>query len=128
MGPLSTAFDMIVFILMWFGFNLRSNNIALFQTIWFTYSIVSNLLGMHIIRTNKKPFFDSHASKPVYISSISISALAIFVPYTILGKSIGLVPIGFKYIVVFMIIVPLLYCLIAQIVKKWYIKKYEEWL
>lgn len=128
MGPLSTAFDMIVFALMWFGFNLRSNNIALFQTIWFTYSIVSNLLGMHIIRTNKRPFIDSHASKSVYISSISISILAIFVPYTILGKAIGLVPIGFKYIVVFMIIVPVLYCLIAQRVKKWYIKKYEEWL
>ena len=128
MGPLSTAFDMIVFALMWFGFNLRGNNIALFQTIWFTYSIVSNLLGMHIIRTNKRPFFDSHASKSVYISSISISILAIFVPYTILGKAIGLVPIGFKYIVVFMIIVPVLYCLIAQRVKKWYIKKYEEWL
>lgn len=128
MGPLSTAFDMIVFALMWFGFNLRSNNIALFQTIWFTYSIVSNLLGMHIIRTNKRPFIDSHASKSVYISSISISILAIFVPYTILGKAIGLAPIGFKYIVVFMIIVPVLYCLIAQRVKKWYIKKYEEWL
>lgn len=128
MGPLSTAFDMIVFALMWFGFNLRSNNIALFQTIWFTYSIVSNLLGMHIIRTNKRPFMDSHASKSVYISSISISVLAIFVPYTILGKAIGLVPIGFKYVIVFMIIVPVLYCLIAQRVKKWYIKKYEEWL
>lgn len=128
MGPLSTVFDMIVFALMWFGFNLRSNNIALFQTIWFTYSIVSNLLGMHIIRTNKRPFIDSHASRSVYISSISISILAIFVPYTILGKAIGLVPIGAKYIVVFMIIVPVLYCLIAQRVKKWYIKKYEEWL
>ena len=128
MGPLSTVFDMIVFALMWFGFNLRSNNIALFQTIWFTYSIVSNLLGMHIIRTNKRPFIDSRASRSVYISSISISILAIFVPYTILGKAIGLVPIGTKYIVVFMIIVPVLYCLIAQKVKKWYIKKYEEWL
>lgn len=128
MGPLSSAFDMLVFALMWFGFNLRSHNIPLFQTIWFTYSIISNLLGMHIIRTNKKPFIESHASKAVYISSISISILAIFVPYTILGKAIGLTPIGFKYIVVFMILVPLLYCLIAQRVKKWYIKKYGEWL
>ena len=128
MGPLSSMFDMIVFAVMWFGFNLRSHNVALFQTIWFTYSIISNLLGMHIIRTDKRPFIDSHASKSVYISSISISILAIFVPYTILGKTIGLVPIGFKYIVVFMIIVPVLYCLIAQRVKKWYIKKYGEWL
>lgn len=128
MGPLSTAFDMIVFALMWFGFNLKSQNIALFQTIWFTYSIISNLFGMHIIRTNKRPFIDSHASKSVYISSITISILAIFVPYTILGKSIGLVPIGIKYIIIFMLLIPMLYCLMAQRVKKWYIKKYKEWL
>ena len=128
MGPLSSAFDLLVFALMWFGFNLRSDNISLFQTIWFTYTIVSNLVGMHIIRTNKKPIIESHASKPVYISTIAISIFAIFFPYTIIGKYIGLVPIGLGYIFVFMIVVPLLYCIMAQIVKKLYIKKYGEWL
>lgn len=128
MGPLSTMFDMIVFLVMWFEFNLRSNSIALFQTIWFTYSIISNLVGMHIIRTNKKPIVQSHASKAVYISSISISIFAILIPYTILGKAIGLVPIGFKYILVFMLAIPALYCVVAQVVKKRYIKKYGEWL
>lgn len=128
MGPLSSAFDIFVFALMWFGFNLRANNIPLFQTIWFTYSIVSNLIGMHVIRTNKKPFLESHASKPVYISSIAISLVAIFVPYTILGKAIGLVPIGAKYIVIFIMLIPLLYCFVAQIIKKVYILEHEEWL
>ena len=128
MGPLSSAFDMLVFAIMWFGFKLRTDNIALFQTIWFTYSIVSNLVGMHIIRTNKRPFIDSHASKAVYISSISIIILALFVPYTILGKAINLVPISINYVLVFMIIIPLLYCIAAQFVKKKYIKKYGEWL
>ena len=128
MGPLSSAFDILVFTIMWFGFKLRTNNVALFQTIWFTYSIVSNLIGMHIIRTNKRPFIDSHASIPVYISSISIMLLALLVPYTILGKAINLVPIGINYIIVFMILIPLLYCIAAQFVKKRYIKKYGEWL
>ena len=128
MGPLSTMFDMIVFLVMWFEFNLRSNSIALFQTIWFTYSIIYNLVGMHIIRTNKNPIIQSHASKAVYISSISISIFAILIPYTILGKAIGLVPIGFKYILVFMLAIPALYCVVAQLVKKRYIKKYGEWL
>ena len=128
MGPLSSAFDMLVFAIMWFGFKLRTDNIALFQTIWFTYSIVSNLVGMHIIRTNKRPFIDSHASLPVYISSISIIFIALLVPYTILGKAINLVPIGINYIIVFMIFIPLLYCVAAQFVKKKYIKKYGEWL
>lgn len=128
MGPLSSAFDILVFVIMWFGFKLRTNNIALFQTIWFTYSIVSNLIGMHIIRTNKRPFIDSHASKAVYISTISIIIIALLVPYTILGKAINLVPISINYIIVFMIIIPFLYCIAAQFVKRKYIKKYGEWL
>ena len=128
MGPLSSAFDIIVFAIMWFGFKLRMDNVALFQTIWFTYSIVSNLAGMHIIRTNKRPFIDSHASIPVYISSISIIIIALLVPYTILGKAINLVPISLNYILVFMVLIPLLYCIVAQFVKRKYIKKYGEWL
>ncbi len=128
MGPLSSAFDIIVFAIMWFGFNLRMDNVALFQTIWFTYSIVSNLVGMHIIRTNKRPFIDSHASLPVYISTISIIILALLLPYTILGKAINLVPISLNYILVFMVLIPLLYCIVAQFVKRKYIKKYGEWL
>ena len=128
MGPLSSAFDILVFVIMWFGFKLRINNVALFQTIWFTYSIISNLAGMHIIRTNKRPFVDSHASKPVYISSISIIFFALLLPYTILGKAIKLVPIGLNYIIVFMVIIPVLYCFVAQFIKKKYIKKYGEWL
>ena len=128
MGPLSSAFDILVFVIMWFVFKLRTDNIALFQTIWFTYSIVSNLVGMHIIRTNKRPFIDSHASLPVYISSISIIIIALLVPYTILGKAINLVPIGMNYLIVFMIFIPLLYCVAAQFIKRIYIKKYEEWL
>ena len=51
MGPLSSAFDMIVFASLWFVFKVR--DVSTFQTIWFSYSIVSNLLGMHIIRTAK---------------------------------------------------------------------------
>ncbi len=128
MGPLSSAFDILVFAIMWFVFKLRTENAALFQTIWFTYSIVSNLAGMHIIRTNKRPFIDSHASLPVYISSISIIIIALLVPYTILGKAINLVPISLNYILVFMVAIPLLYCIVAQFVKRKYIKKYGEWL
>ena len=83
---------------------------------------------MHIIRTNKTPFIQSHASKAVYISSISISVLAIFLPYTILGEAIGLVPMNLTYILTFMVAIPLLYCIVAQIIKKCYIKRYKEWL
>ena len=128
MGPLSSIFDILVFVIMWFGFHFRANNVALFQTIWFTYSIVSNLVGMHIIRTNKRPIFESNAAKAVYASSALIIAISILLPYTFIGKSIGLVPIGGLYLLVFMVGIPLLYCIAAQGVKRWYIKRNGEWL
>lgn len=125
MGPLSSAFDLIVFASLWFVFHLRE--VALFQTVWFTYSIVSNLLGMHIIRTAKIPFIQSNANKMVYLSSILLSIAGIVVPFTWLGKAIGLVPIPFAYMSI-IIGVPILYCVVAIFAKKVYIKKYGEWI
>lgn len=125
MGPLSSCFDLIVFVAMWFIFSVR--DVATFQTIWFSYSIVSNLVGMHIIRTAKIPFVQSNAHKMVYFSSILLSIVGIVVPYTILGNVIGLVPLELKYLSI-IIIVPILYCFVALIAKKIYIKKYGEWI
>lgn len=125
MGPISSAFDLIVFASLWFVFTVR--DVAQFQTIWFTYSIVSNLVGMHIIRTEKIPFVQSNANKAVYISSILIIITGILVPFTILGSAIGLVPISMKYILM-IFIVTFLYCIVASFAKKIYIKKYKEWI
>ena len=125
MGPLSSCFDIIVFISLWFIFGVREA--ALFQTIWFSYGVVSNLIGMHVIRTAKAPFIKSHASPIVYFSSILLSIIAIIVPFTWLGSLIGLVAIPFKYLSV-IIGVPILYCFVAIIAKKIYIKKYGEWI
>ena len=125
MGPLSSAFDMMVFASLWFIFGLREA--AVFQTVWFSYSIVSNLMGMHIIRTAKLPFVQSNANKAVYISSILLSIIGILVPYTILGKAIGLVPVTLNYLNV-ILGVSALYCVVAIFAKKIYIKKYKSWI
>lgn len=125
MGPLSSCFDLIVFASLWFVFGVREA--AIFQTIWFSYGIVSNLIGMHIIRTAKVPFVQSNASKMVYASSILLSIIAIIVPFTVIGKFIGLVAIPLEYLSI-IIGVPILYCIIAMFAKKVYIKKYGEWI
>ena len=125
MGPISSLFDFVVFILVWFLFKIH--DVATFQTIWFSYSIVSNLLGMHIIRTAKVPFKQSHASKLVYVSSILLSVIALIIPYTFIGSAIGLTALAFKDFAI-IIGVPILYCFVAQFAKKIYIKKYGEWI
>ncbi len=125
MGPVSSIFDIIVFLILWFLFSERE--VAHFQTIWFSYSIVSNLIGMHIIRTAKMPFVQSNAHKAVYISSILLIGIGLIIPYTVLGTAIGLVPIAGKYIAMIFGIT-FLYCIVATFAKKIYIKKYEEWI
>ncbi len=125
MGPLSSSFDMIVFASVWFIFGIREA--ATFQTVWFSYGVVSNLVGMHIIRTAKIPFVQSNAHKMVYASSILLSIIAILFPYTPLGAIIGLTALPLKYLII-IIGVPILYCFIAMWAKKIYIKKYGEWI
>ena len=125
MGPVSSIFDLIVFASLWFIFGVREA--AIFQTIWFTYSIVSNLVGMHIVRTAKIPFVQSNAHKMVYASSILLILVGIIVPFTPVGNLIGLVPIAAQYIVL-IFVVTFLYCILAMFAKKNYIKKYGEWI
>lgn len=125
MGPVSSLFDIIVFILLLIVFRVK--DVATFQTIWFSYSIVSNLLGMHIIRTAKIPFVQSNAHRLVYFSSILLGIVGVIIPFTWLGNLIGLVPIKFEYLPI-IIFVPILYCFVAMVAKKVYIKKYREWI
>ena len=125
MGPLSSIFDLIVFACLWFIFHLKDP--ATFQSVWFSYSIVSNLLGMHIIRTSKIPFVQSNAHKMVYFSSILLCIIGVIVPFTWLGNIIGLVPIPLPYMSL-IVGIPILYCFVALFAKKIYIKKYGEWI
>ena len=127
MGPTSSIFDLMIFAILWFGFGLRMPDAALFQSIWFSYGVVSNLVGLHVIRTSKTPFIQSNASKAVYATSIGLSIVAILIPFTFIGKYIGLVPIPLQYFSI-ILCVPILYCFLASFIKRRYIKKCGEWL
>ena len=127
MGPTSSIFDLMIFAILWFGFGLRLPDAALFQSIWFSYGVVSNLVGLHIIRTGKTPFIQSNASKAVYATSILLSIVAMLIPFTFIGRYIGLVAIPLKYFSI-ILCVPILYCVLASVIKRIYIKKYGEWL
>ncbi len=127
MGPISSMFDLLIFAILWFGFKLRLPDASLFQTIWFSYGIVSNLVGLHVIRTAKTPIKESNASKMVYFSSILLSIIAIVLPFTFLGNLIGLVALPLQYLFI-IIVIPLLYVLVATLAKKIYIKRYGNWI
>lgn len=150
-GPISSLFDILTYVFMYFVFcplfisqgylynvlpqhfsgdtliSIQSAYIALFQTGWFVESMWSQTLVIHMIRTEKMPFIQSHASAFLTaLTSLGIAVLTI-IPFTPLGQILGLVPLPSEY---FLYLIPciLLYMIMATIIKKIYIKHYNEFL
>ena len=63
---------------------------SLFQTGWFVESLMTQTLIIHVIRTNRIPFVQSRASWPLTMTTLSIMALGIWLPYSPLSPSLGL--------------------------------------
>ena len=70
-GPISSIFDYMTYFIMLYVFNCW-NNPALFHTGWFVESLFTQTLIIHVIRTNKIPFIESRASKPLILTSIIV--------------------------------------------------------
>ncbi|MCX7843733.1 MAG: magnesium-translocating P-type ATPase [Clostridia bacterium] len=89
--------------------------------------LLSQTLIVHMIRTEKVPFIQSRAAKPVLLLTGTIMAIGIAIPFTAFGASIGLQPLPLAYFP-WLIGILLSYCLLTQTVKNWYIKRYKTWL
>lgn len=127
-GPISSIFDITTFLLMWFVFKANAPAAqSLFQSGWFVEGLLSQTLIVHIIRTQKVPFVQSRAARPVLLLTAIIMAIGIFVPFSHFGKGIGLQALPFAYFP-WLIATLLCYFGLAQLVKIWYVRKFQEWL
>ena len=80
-----------------------------------------------MIRTEKIPFFQSIASRPVLLLTGLIMAAGCLIPFSALGQWIGLVPLPWTYWP-FVMVTLLSYCLLTQFIKQAFIRKFGEWL
>lgn len=127
-GPISSIFDITTYIVMWFVFKVNSMEMqALFQSGWFVEGLLSQTLIVHMIRTKKIPFIQSRASKPVLLLTVFVIAVGISVPFTAIGASVGLQPLPLAYFP-WLVGILLSYCVLTQIIKTLYIKKFKSWL
>ncbi|WP_084284546.1 magnesium-translocating P-type ATPase [Clostridium lundense] len=122
-GPISSIFDYITFFIMLFIFKCW-NNPALFQTGWFLESLFTQTLIIHVIRTNKIPFIQSTASKPLIITSIIVALTGTFLVNSPLSTFLGFTKLPLLYYVL-VIVTLLCYVVSTQLVKKWYVEKYD---
>ncbi|MFF2447865.1 magnesium-translocating P-type ATPase [Neobacillus sp. NPDC058068] len=127
-GPISSIFDIITFVVMWniFGANTAAHQ-SLFQSGWFVVGLLTQTLIVHMIRTEKIPFIQSTAAVPVLLLTALIMAIGIYIPFSPLGAAVGLQPLPLSY---FPWLAGILigYALLTQFLKKFYIKKFNSWL
>ncbi|SET54637.1 magnesium-translocating P-type ATPase [Lacrimispora sphenoides] len=142
-GPTSSVFDITTYLLMYFIIcpamtgglmfhqltdpAMQAYFIALFQAGWFVESMWSQTLVIHMIRTPKIPFIQSHASLSVTLLTFTGIAALTIIPFTKLGASIGLAalpPVYFAWLALTIF----LYMVLATVFKKIFIRRYGELL
>ena len=123
-GPISSIFDYMTFFIMLYVFK-SWNNPALFHTGWFVESLFTQTLIIHVIRTNKIPFIQSRASKPLTITSIIIVAVGALLTVSPLATVLGFVSLPVLYwpLLASMLIA---YVVLTQMVKVWFIRRFPE--
>lgn len=127
-GPISSIFDILTYLVMWYVFSCNSiGQQTLFQSGWFIEGLLSQTLIVHMIRTRKIPFFQSCASWQVTGMTFLVMAIGILIPFSPIGHSIGLEPLPLSYFP-WLIGILLSYCILTQIIKNWYIKRFVKWL
>ncbi len=126
-GPTSSIFDITTYALMWFVFAANSvEHQALFQSGWFIEGLLSQTLVVHMLRTQKIPFIQSTAALPVMLMTFIIMALGIYIPFSPLGTYIGLQPLPWEYFP-WLAATLISYCVVAQTMKRIYIRRFGQW-
>ncbi|WP_107090133.1 magnesium-translocating P-type ATPase [Streptomyces sp. WM6372] len=127
-GPISSIFDIAMFVIMWnvFGADSEAHQ-ALFQSGWFIEGLLSQTLIVHMIRTRKIPFIQSRASWPVMVMTVLAVLTGLYLPFSPLAASLGFVALPASYFP-WLIGVLLAYCMLTQLLKTLYIRRFGTWL
>jgi Mg2+-importing ATPase len=128
MGPISTIFDILCFGILWWIVGANTKDLSpLFQSGWFVFGTISQILVIYVIRTARVPFLQSRPSKQLFISTLSVAIIAIIISFSNFAISIDMMrlPITFLF---WLIALSFAYILTVQWVKHIYIKRFKEWL
>ena len=141
-GPTSSVFDITTYIAMYFlvcpavfGGAYHTLDAAtqaqfamLFQTGWCIESMWTQTLVVHMIRTAKIPFIQSHPSKVLLAAGLVGIALLTVSPWTPIAPFFSLLPsLPWWYFVILVAYVAL-YMLLATFMKLRYVKRYGKLL
>ncbi|MGV8171375.1 MAG: magnesium-translocating P-type ATPase [Candidatus Woesearchaeota archaeon] len=120
-GPISSIFDYITFIFMLLIVKAVAPE---FQTAWFIESLLSQVLVIYVIRTNKIPFIESKPSFTLLFVSLLIVLLGVGITLMPIGKFFGFQPLPLEYILV-MAGIALICVIVTAFAKKKLMKRFN---
>jgi P-type Mg2+ transporter len=123
-GPISSIFDYLTFFVMLYVFSSWDNP-ALFHTGWFVESLFTQTLVIHVIRTNKIPFLQSWASRPLIVTSIVIVTAGALLTVSPLAGALGFVPLPPLYWLLLAVIL-MCYVVLTQLIKSWFYRRFGD--
>jgi P-type Mg2+ transporter len=129
-GPCSSVFDYTTFLALLYLFGCwdvstpaaAAHSASVFQTGWFVESLLTQTLIIHIIRTNKRPFVQSRASRAVLLTSLGVAAVGVAIPFSPLGPYLGfsgLPPLFWPLLAATLVG----YVLLTEGVKRWLLRR-----
>ncbi len=93
----------------------------LFRTGWFLESVLSEILITFAIRTRKR-FYKSRPSRLLFITSIVIAALTLFITFTPIGNLFEFIPLTVYFVSVVGLIL-IVYFALVEILKDFLMSK-----
>jgi Mg2+-importing ATPase len=119
-GSVSSVFDYLTFGTLLLVLNATEHQ---FRTAWFLESVMTELLIMLVIRT-QKPFFRSRPGKYLLLGTLIVAGVTLVLPYSPLSKVLGFTPLSLPLLLVLGFIT-LLYILASEVTKRAFYRRVQ---
>ena len=119
-GTVSSLFDYLTFGLLLLVLHAGRDE---FRTAWFVESVMTELLIMLVVRT-QKPFFRSRPGRYLLVGTLGVAAVTLLLPYAPFGKALGFAPLPPALLVTLLGIAGL-YVLASEIAKRYFYRRVQ---
>jgi len=123
-GPVSSVFDIATYALMWFVFSANTPaEQTLFQSGWFVEGLLSQTLIVHMIRTRKVPFVQSHASWPLLGMTFAVMVTGVYFAMGAFNGYFKMQALPMSYFG-YLAVILMAYVALTQAMKTFYTRRY----
>ena len=142
-GPTSSVFDVATFVLLFFWVcpsvaggswqaivgNPTATALfaATFQAGWFVESMCTQVLFVHLVRTERIPFVQSMADWRVLLLDTGAIVLSLVIPFTGVGAALGMAPLPVAFLAVLPLVV-LGYAVLVLLARRAYVRRFGRLL